>query len=135
MAYDGHLACLNSLIEIGLKSAEAFEKVLALIESKRRAVPALNRVDYQRNLMQERRARVSKALELHERSGKRIRNTQERQTLTAQLQKRWSKAQAEYLKSKGKLSWKERNAARQEFWADIDAKLDADLKTKERQTA
>lgn len=135
MAYDGHLVCLNALIEIGLESRVAFENVIKLIENKRKAIPAIKRVDYQRTLMQERRARIAKALELHERSGKAIKNTAERTTLTAQIQKRWAKAKKEYIKSKGKISWKARNAAMNEFWREIDAQLDENLRAKRKETA
>jgi hypothetical protein len=135
MAYDGHLSCLNALIEIGLESRVAFENVIKLIETRRKAIPAIKRVDYQRTLMQERRARLAKALELHERSGKAIKNSAERATLGLQIQKRWAKAKTQFIKEKGKLSWKERNAVMTEFWAEIDATLDENLRAKRKETA
>lgn len=128
MAYEGHLEVLNELIEIGLQSRVAFENVVKLIETKRKAIPAIKRVDYQRTLMQERRARMAKALDLHERTIKPIKTTTERTMLTAQYQKRWAKAKKEFLHAKGKISWKARNIAMAEFWAGIDAKLDEALR-------
>lgn len=135
MAYDGHLSCLNALIEIGLESREAFENVVTLIEQRRKSIPEIKRVDYQRALMQERRARIAKALELHERSGKTIINSGERKALAEKIQKRWAKEKQEFIKSKGPLSWKERNAAMNEFWKKIDATLDENLRDKRKEPA
>jgi hypothetical protein len=134
-AFAEPFAYLNVLIEIGLKSRNLFENIIRLIENKRREIPATKRVDYQRTLMQERRARIAKALEIREQSGKKIRNSEERATLTAQLTKRWAKEKSAFIKAKGKISWKDRNAAMNEFWQGIDASLDSQLAALRKETA
>ena len=143
MYYGGHLSVLNALIELGIGDRQttsgstgrtAFEGVVRLIEERRKLIPPLKRVDYQRDLMRERRARIAKALELHERTtGRSIRGTPERQRLSADIQARWNKARAEFIKARGKLSWKDRNAAGGEFWAMIDEKLNENLRVSKRE--
>jgi hypothetical protein len=129
MAYDGKLKSLNALIDVGLESREAFERIVKLIESKRRLIPALKRVDYQRDLMRDRRARFAKAVELYELStGRSCDTALERQKVIDDLRKRWAKARKEFIEAKGELSWKERNAASGEFWQMIDRTLDENLK-------
>lgn len=130
MRYEGQLILLNSLIEVGLHNRELFERLVGLIERKRQLMPSVRRVDYQRELMRERRARLAKALELHERSGQAIKNAAERVRLEKEIQSRWNLARKKFVASKGQLSWKARNAAVAEFWATVDAKLDANLKAR-----
>jgi DNA repair ATPase RecN len=134
MAYDGSLKVLNSLIEVGIQNREVFESLVRLIESRRRLIPTLKRVDYQRELMRERRARLAKALELHEMAGKRIRDPAERAHLSTEIQHRWNEARKKFIAARGKLSWKQKNLAASEFWAGIDAKLDEGLRTRKRET-
>lgn len=129
MAYDGKLKCLNAMIDVGLESRDAFEKLVDLIERKRRLVPVIKRVDYQRDLMRERRARFAKAMELQElRSGKKLKNAAERKKLTDKLRKQWAADRAKFISDKGRLSWKERNVASGKFWDELDNKLDVELR-------
>lgn len=129
MAYDGSLKCLNALIDVGLESRDAFEKLVDLIERKRKLVPVIKRVDYQRDLMRERRARFAKALEIQElRSGKKFKSAAERKKHSDKLRKQWSEERAKYISAKGKLSWKERNVVSGKFWDHLDATLDKELR-------
>jgi hypothetical protein len=132
MAYDGKLKVLNALIDVGLESREAFEKLVALIESRRAQLPDLKRVDYQRDLMRERRARIAKALELHELTQGPITTVKQKEKLTADYTKRWSAARKKFIAGKGKLEWKERNVASGEFWKALDTELDEGLKAARR---
>jgi hypothetical protein len=129
MAYDGKLSCLNAMIDVGLESRDAFENLVGLIERKRRLIPVIKRVDYQRDLMRERRARFAKALELQElRSGKKFKSAAERKKATDALRKKWAKERVEFISSKGRLSWKERNVASGHYWDQLDNKLDKELR-------
>lgn len=131
MAYGGHLACLNAILDVGLHNREAFEKLVALIEEKRRAHPKMRRTDYQRDLMRDRRARLAKALALHEARSGPLRGAA-RVAEAKAIQDRWNAAKKEFLASRGKLGWFERNEATAEFWKKIDAQLDANLQTARR---
>lgn len=129
MAYEGALKPLNALIEVGLESRAAFENLITLIEDKRKLVPIIKRVDYQRDLMRDRRARVAKALELQERSAsKSFADSKAKARAAKEIQARWAEARKKFIAAKGKLSWKDRNAAANEFWAIIDRQLDENLR-------
>lgn len=133
MVYGGKLEMLNALIDVGLENRDAFEKLLKLIEDKRRLVPQTKRTDYQRQLMRERRARVAKALELAELTSGKLTTTQ-RKEREAALTDRWRQARQEFIDAKGELSWAERNAASNEFWDMIDRQLDANLRKARRKS-
>lgn len=126
MVYEGRLKCLNAMIETGLQSRAAFEALLKLIEEKRKQLPQAKRVDYQRELMRERRARTAKALELHELHNGRLRGSLRTQFI-GDLQKRWQAERARFISAKGELTWAERNAAANEFWEMVDRNLDANI--------
>ena len=126
MVYGGKLTCLNALIDIGLQDREAFERVLKLVQDKRGLVPKIRRKDYQRELMRERRARLGKAVELHELLNGPLRGAARMQQMQ-DTQERWAKARDAFLETKGKLGYDARNAAIQEFWQTIDTNLDKNL--------
>jgi hypothetical protein len=131
MYYGGHLSQLNAMLDVGVQSRTAFEALVRLIEEKRAIHPKVQRVDYQRNLMRDRRARMAKALELHEARYGRLRG-EARMAEMAAIQQRWAKAKARFLAQKGPLGWKERNEATQEFWDQVDKQLDQNLKNTPR---
>lgn len=126
MVYGGKLACLNAMIDVGLQDRAAFEKLVKLVEDKRRLHPKVKRVDYQRDLMRERRARMAKALELHELQFGTLRGAARMQEMQS-IQERWARARREYIAAKGEVSWKERNDAAQAFWEQVDRNLDNNL--------
>lgn len=131
MVYGGKLEMLNAVIDVGLQNREAFEKLLRLIEQKRRLVPQTKRTDYQRQLMRERRARIAKALELAELTSGRL-STGDRKAREKALIERWRQARDEFIANKGNLSWAERNTASNEFWETIDRQLDQNLREARR---
>lgn len=126
MTYGGHLSCLNALIDVGLANRTAFDKLVDLIEQKRRLIPEAKRVDYQRTLMQERRSRLAKALVLHEAKAGKLTGPARKKAMT-EIQARWKVARDQSIAAKGELSWKERNEAAQEFWEMIDRQLDENV--------
>lgn len=127
MTYGGKLSHLNALIDVGLADRIAFEKLVRLIETKRKLVPEIKRVDYQRGFMAEKRARLDKAIELHELTKGKFATGKARKAHAADVQRRWMAARDEFVTSKGELGWAERNAARAVFWAGVDLKLDEAL--------
>jgi len=132
VVYAGDMVILNAMLDVGIENIEAFEKLVTLIEERRKMVPQSRRLDYQKNLMRDRRLRGNKAVELHELTSKKTLTTGERKKYLDGLQARWAKARQEFIASKGELSWKDRNAASQEFWSTIDRQLDANLATARR---
>lgn len=136
MVYGGQLTCLNAMIDVGLQNRDAFERLVKLIEEKRKLHPRVKRGDYQRDLMRDRRARMAKALELHELQFGPLRGAARMQEMQ-NIQGRWGKARAKFLATKGEMSWHQRNEAVQEFWASIDRNLDKNLADarKERKVA
>lgn len=126
MVYGGKLTCLNALIDIGLQDRAAFERVIQLVEDKRKLLPKLRRVDYQRELMRERRGRIAKALELHEMLHGPLRGAA-RMAKMQEIQQRWAEAKDKFMEPKGKLNFDQKNAATREFWATIDRNLDKNL--------
>ena len=132
MAYGGKLSMLNAMIDVGLENRDAFEKLLKLIEGKRKLLPQTKRTDYQRNLMRDRRARLAKAMELAETTTGPMSPAQRKQR-EKELQARWASARTEFIAKKGHLSWAERNNASNEFWQMIDRQLDANLVAARRQ--
>lgn len=127
MIYAGHLMHLNSLIDIGVEDREAYRKLIELVQDRRKLIPAMRRVDYQRDLMRERRARMAKAVELQElRYGSMDKRS--RRQFEKEIAERWRQAQDEALKKRGRLTWEQRNEAKREFWRSIDSTLDKNIR-------
>jgi hypothetical protein len=131
MKYAGKLSPLNALLDVGLESRVAFEKLIKLTEAKRRQLPKQRRQDYQRELMAARRARVAKAIDLEElRHGSM--DTEARDKFAKAIQGRWAEARDKFIKGKGELTWDQRNEASREFWSGVDKKLDTNLEYERR---
>jgi hypothetical protein len=122
----GDAACLNALVEVGIKSREAFEKVLALVERKRLVNPKVAKREYQKVIMRERRKRMAKALVLHEARSGPLRGEDRASTMAA-IRRRWEQARAQFLASQEVMSGEERLVAIRQFWATLDRQLDANL--------
>jgi len=127
IGFRGKLDCLNALIDVGLADRAAFERLVRLMEARRKLIPDSKRADYQRDMMRERRARMAKALELHELTHHLTLTGAARRMKEREIQTRWRKARDQFIGERGELSWGERNDAAGEFWAKIDAQLDASL--------
>ena len=120
--YGGQLSCLNAMIDVGLSSRHAFEKLVELIDRTRRAVPRARRGDYQRDLMRERRARMATAMALHEARYGPL-TPAARAAEAHGITERWNAAKRRFLAERGEMSWAESNAATREFWRKLDARL------------
>lgn len=125
--FAGKLAVLNPLVDIGLDDIGKLERLLKLAESKRRLLPQIRRVDYQRELMQEKRSRLAKAVQLEQMVRGVAMKPAEKKRYREAMQSGWMAKRDAFIAAKGVLSWKDRNAATQEFWASIDAELDRSL--------
>lgn len=126
MAYGGKLACLNELVNVGIAKRASFDKLIQLVEDNRELIPQSTRVKYQREYMQTSRERVRKAVSLYVMQKGPL-NAASRKKYISDLKARWMAAQEKFLAAKGEITWKERNEARAEFWAEIDATLDKNL--------
>lgn len=134
-AFTGTLEHLNSLIEIGLESPQALERIFALVAEKRALAQKLKRNDYQREFMLAARTRRYKAAELQELVRGPFPSAAERNRHMNETHKRWMRALDEHLSKQGPLSWWARVEEKRKFWADIDAKLDANLEDARREAA
>lgn len=127
LLFGGALEPLNALVDVGLTNRAALDKLVKLAESKRRAIPEAKRVDYQRNLMREKRERLYKAVKLEELvRGTPLKGAAKTKYMN-ETQARWMKERAAFIAQKGDLTWKQRNDAANEFWAHVDAQLEHDL--------
>lgn len=126
------LVALNALVDIGLDDMANLQELFALVESRRKLVPLMKKVDYQRNLMREKRDRLAKAVKLEELvRGKTLTQT-EREKYKKSMNGKWVKEKTAYIAAQGELSWKGKNEATREFWEKIDAQLTKDLAEAER---
>jgi hypothetical protein len=134
VSYTGSLACLNALLDLGTTNRDAFERLLKLVEEKRKENPSTAKRDYQKNIMRERRKRMAKAILLHEARMGPLRGDA-RAAEMASIRARWAKAKAEYLVSRETETGGERLDATREFWAMVDRQLDANVANLHRTSA
>lgn len=127
LLFGGALEPLNALVDVGLTKPEAFDKLVELAVAKRRQVPAAKRIDYQRDLMREKRERLYKAVKLEELVRGSPVSGQARSKYMRTTQNKWMAERNAFIKAKGNLSWKERNEAANEFWRTVDERLERDL--------
>lgn len=132
--YGMGLAPLNALVELGRTDRNAFERVLVLVEGKRKEDPKSAKRDYQRDIMRERRQRMAKAILLHEARVGALKGGA-RATEMAEIRKRWTRAKAQYIVDSGATSAEDRRQAVQSFWAMVDRQLDANLANMQRTAA
>lgn len=126
------LAPLNALVDIGLDEMANLQELLTLVESRRKLVPLMKKVDYQRNLMREKRNRLTNMVKLEEMVRGKPMALQAREKYKRDVNAKWMKEKAAYLASKGDITWKAKNEATREFWEKIDAQLAKDLAEAER---
>lgn len=131
MVYGGKLEMLNALLDVGLENREAFERLLALIEAKRKLTPRTKRADYQRKLMRARRARLAKAFELAEMTAGKL-DADARKEREAALLTSWQASRDQYVTESGATTWDDRNKSTREFWEIVDRQLDANLQLARR---
>lgn len=119
--------CLNALVDLGVESSEALQNVFALIERKRRAIPTVKKVDYQRDYMRQRRARIAMAIKLEQIvSGEKM-DADTRTAFGAAMMADWTTQRELMLAEHPNADWKERNALVGEFWEKIDRRLENEL--------
>jgi hypothetical protein len=127
VAYEGDLACLNALVDLGETDRNAFERLLQLIEAKRKENPKSAKRDYQRDIMRDRRKRMAKAILLHEARSGPLRGA-DRTTEMAAIRARWTRAKAQFIVDRqSSSSTNERLQATRDFWEMVDRQLDANI--------
>lgn len=115
---------LNALVDLGLESTEALDNVFALIERKRRAIPRVKKIDYQRDYMRQRRKRIMLATRLEQIvSGKKM-DADERAAFGVAVMAEWTKQREDELAKFPAADWKERNEIVAQFWETIDRRLE-----------
>jgi hypothetical protein len=134
VAYTGTLSCLNALLELGTANRDAFERILKLVEEKRKENPSVAKRDYQRNIMRDRRKRMAKAILLHEARQGPLRGDA-RVTEMAAIRARWDKAKAEFVIKAETETGADRLAAIKNFWAMVDRQLDANIASMHKTSA
>ena len=132
--YTGSLACLNALLDLGAANRDAFERILKLVETKRKENPSVSKRDYQRDIMRDRRKRMAKAILLHEARQGPLRGD-DRTREMASIRARWAKAKAEFLVMRESVSAGDRLDATRDFWAMVDRQLDANVASLHRTQA
>jgi hypothetical protein len=124
--YVGRASCLNDLLALGVKDREKFEQVVALVERTRMQNPKVNKRDYQRNIMRDRRKRMAMALVLHEARSGPLKG-EARTAEIAAIRARWDQAKAQYMAQQETMSGEERLVAIRQFWANLDRQLAANV--------
>lgn len=132
--YEIALEPLNTLVDLGRRDRDAFERVLKFIDGKRQARPNTAKVDYQRDLMRERRQRMAKAMLLHEARTGPLKGD-ERKAQMASIRERWTRAQRQFIVDREATSAAERRQAHRDFWEMVDRHLDANLTNLQRTSA
>lgn len=126
-AFTGVMEPLNALIEVGLESPRALERVFELIQTKRDLALKLKRNDYQREFMEANRQRRYKAAQLYELLKGPFPTTADRNKHMTDTHRRWMRALDEQLAKQGPLSWRARVEEKRKFWAEVDATLEQNL--------
>ena len=132
LLFGGALEPLNALVDVGLVNREALNKLVQLAQTKRQAVPVAKRIDYQRELMREKRERLYRAVELEELVRGSALKGEARMKYMAGVQAKWMQERNAFIAAKGNLSWKQRNEAASEFWQRVDQRLSHDLEEAKR---
>ena len=122
-----NMAVYNALVDLGRESPDALANVYALVERKRRGVPAAKKVDYQRDYMRQRRVRVNKAIELEEIVRGKPMGADERKAYGIAVLADWMRQRQEMLAKHPEASWKDRNELVGKFWEELEARLDNEL--------
>jgi hypothetical protein len=132
--YSGDLDPLNALISLGRANRAAFERVLKLVDEKRKEDPKTAKRDYQRDIMRERRQRMAKAILLHEARHGALKG--EARTLEmASIRARWTRAKTQFIVDRSPPSAEDRLAAIRDFWDMVDRQLDANVANLRRTAA
>lgn len=121
--FGGPGAILNPLISVGVQAPHKLKQLWGIINAKRMELPRFKRNEYQRNYMLAHRLRLALARRIEEACEGRPLKPDEWRKRKANLHAAWMKQRAAFIKSRGAVSWAERNEAATEFWMDIEANL------------
>lgn len=122
LPFDDEAVVLNELLVIGRQNRDALDKLLDVVEFKRR-----NRGSYQRDFMATKRARERKVIQLESILRDKSLTLDERMLVLKQYYAQWNKAKEDFIVAREPASWMERNEVIREFWMGIDKELDRKL--------
>jgi hypothetical protein len=131
--FEGDKAILNPLVSVGVQAPHKLHQLWGIISTKRMELPKFKRNEYQRGYMLAFRRRLMLARQVEETVEGRPLSAEEWRKRKVALHSAWAKQRTAYIKSKGELTWTERNAAATEFWSTLDANLNRMLKEAKRQ--
>lgn len=123
LLFAGELTPLNALVELGVANKDVLDKVLTLAKTRRSAIPAAKRVDYQRALMREKRSRLNRAAALEERARGTPLRGDARKEFLRHIQVQWTQERDAFIRAKGPLTWTQKNKCIKDFWEILDRRL------------
>lgn len=119
MPFKGEVEVLNELLKIGRQNRQALDNLINVVEFKRD-----DKGSYQREFMAAKRKRDKKVIRLEEMLQGKSLTLDERTAVLLKQYEIWKKERAQFLHSKGDLSWEDRNAAIKDFWNSREAQID-----------
>lgn len=123
--FGGDKECLNTIVQLAITDEDGYNRVINLINEKRKLVPEAKRNDYQREFMRQLRARVAKAIKIEcIVEGRKHFSPDEKKVREQKLRKSWADRKEQFFAEHGDLSWKERNDLAKVFWESIDIELE-----------
>lgn len=130
MPFQDEADSLNELLVIGRQSREALDKLIDVVEYKRRS-----RGSYQRDFMATKRARERKVVQLESLLREKNLNLDERMLVLRQYYDKWNVEKDAFVAAREPGSWMERNEVIREFWTSVDENLDKRLAAAREQEA
>jgi hypothetical protein len=130
MPFQDEADSLNELLLVGRQSRETLNKLIDVVEFKRRS-----RGNYQRDFMATKRARERKVIQLESLLRGKNLTLDERNLVLRQYYETWTKQKNGFIIGREPASWPERNEVIREFWMSVDKTLDQRLAAAREQEA
>lgn len=125
--YSGERECLNALVELGLEDMGKLQRVVDLIDSRRKTGPSMRRTQYQAEYMAQRRARAAKAMQIEALVRGKPLSPDEKRDCDKRVHDAWAKRKQAFLTEQRAASYDDRLAATELFWEQIDRELEEQL--------
>lgn len=123
--FGGDKECLNSIVQLAITDEDGYDRVMSLINEKRKLVPEAKRNDYQRDFMRQLRARVAKAIKIECLiEGRPFFSPDEKRVREQRLKQVWADRKEKFFAEYGNPNWKERNELAKVFWEGVDIELE-----------
>lgn len=123
--FGGDKECLNTIVQLAITDEDGYNRVINLINEKRKLVPEAKRNDYQREFMRQLRARVAKAIRIECLiEGRPFFSPDEKRVREQRLKQVWADRKEKFFAEYGNPNWKERNELAKVFWEGVDIELE-----------